>query len=359
MNESNPSGKVDREIFAALKDKNVAIFTHINADVDAIVSAYFVKRLVENYGGKAYIIVPDGLDEVAEKVVKKYSIPLEGFSVAKKCDEFIVVDTTSLEYIGKAAELLKNKKAFIVIDHHSDGIDKKVPALHYAVSPEFSSNSEHVIERFNIKLNEKRDRDLALLAALSDYYGANMSLPESGVFDISLIKLILKKTTSQDRKKIHDAIRNTSYYNNNNILLAISYLDSKNIFPTMVSKRLLNGKKEPVLAMVITPLNGHSIRISLRTNVELPLNVISSKMEEKLSKKLGVDISSGGHNDAAGLSFPFDIKKFGKKRFFNLLADISLEIINGLFPEVKEFKKKARKPFVISREVKEAAEKGK
>ena len=102
-------------MFGELADKlrggNKVILVHGNADMDAVGSAYAIKRAFPD----ADIYAPSGVDRVTKLVMDKLNI-----TVLDECDisayeKVVVVDTSSPEQLETEAPLPKDT---LVIDHH-------------------------------------------------------------------------------------------------------------------------------------------------------------------------------------------------------------------------------------------------
>ncbi|MBR4244832.1 MAG: DHH family phosphoesterase [Candidatus Methanomethylophilaceae archaeon] len=94
-----------------LRSKNKVILVHGNADMDAMGSAYALKRAFPN----ADIFAPNGIDRVSKIVCEKLDV-----AVLESCDlsdyeQVIVVDTSSPDQLENVTGLPKDT---IVIDHH-------------------------------------------------------------------------------------------------------------------------------------------------------------------------------------------------------------------------------------------------
>lgn len=99
------------KIAEKLKGKNKVILVHGNADMDAIGSAYALKRAYP----QADIYAPNGIDRVSKLVVEKLDIPVLENCDISGYDQVVVVDTSSPEQLEMDCELPEDT---IVIDHH-------------------------------------------------------------------------------------------------------------------------------------------------------------------------------------------------------------------------------------------------
>ena len=99
------------EIADKLKGKNKLILVHGNADMDAVGSAYALKRAFP----EADIFAPTGVDRVSKLVVEKL-----GVEILEECDpssyeQIVIVDTSSPEQLEIDWDIPKDA---VIIDHH-------------------------------------------------------------------------------------------------------------------------------------------------------------------------------------------------------------------------------------------------
>lgn len=99
------------EVADRLKGKNKVILVHGNADMDAIGSAYALKKAFP----EADIFAPNGIDRISKLVVEKI-----GVEILEECDisayeQVVVVDTSSPEQLESCIEIPKDA---VIIDHH-------------------------------------------------------------------------------------------------------------------------------------------------------------------------------------------------------------------------------------------------
>ena len=99
------------EMAEKLKGKNKVILVHGNADMDAIGSAYALKRAFPN----ADIFAPNGIDRISKVVVDKLEVSILENCDLGRYDRVVIVDTSSPEQLEFDADLPKDT---IVIDHH-------------------------------------------------------------------------------------------------------------------------------------------------------------------------------------------------------------------------------------------------
>ncbi|MBP5685084.1 MAG: DHH family phosphoesterase, partial [Candidatus Methanomethylophilaceae archaeon] len=94
-----------------LKGKSKVILVHGNADMDAMGSAYALKRAFPN----ADIFAPNGIDRVSKLVCEKLDIAILESCDLSDYEQVVIVDTSSPDQLENVTEVPKNA---IVIDHH-------------------------------------------------------------------------------------------------------------------------------------------------------------------------------------------------------------------------------------------------
>ncbi len=118
--------KLINEIFYS---KDIIITSHKNADPDAVSSAIVLSRFIQTITHrKAYIIFPEGVNEVSKKIIKELGLAnyvhnpcfLLKTILSHSDPLYIIVDTSNSEQLG----ILKNhviNSRYILIDHHRPG----------------------------------------------------------------------------------------------------------------------------------------------------------------------------------------------------------------------------------------------
>ncbi len=99
------------ELAEELRGGRKVILVHGNADMDAIGSAYALKRAFP----EADIFAPNGIDRVSRLVVDKFDIAILEDCDLSSYDKVVVVDTSSPEQLETLKVIPKDA---IVIDHH-------------------------------------------------------------------------------------------------------------------------------------------------------------------------------------------------------------------------------------------------
>ncbi len=99
------------EVARKLEGKDKVIIVHGNADMDAVGSAYALKRAFPN----ADIFAPNSIDRISKLVTEKLDIAVLETCDISRYEQVVVVDTSSPEQLEIDLEL---PSSTIVIDHH-------------------------------------------------------------------------------------------------------------------------------------------------------------------------------------------------------------------------------------------------
>jgi phosphoesterase RecJ-like protein len=103
------------------KARKIVILTHANSDPDAICSAFALKQLLEKINPKTKIVIgaPEGINKIAEKIMKRFRLTIESNPSLDDVDVIFTVDTNNLKQLGKISDTIETiEKSIIIIDHH-------------------------------------------------------------------------------------------------------------------------------------------------------------------------------------------------------------------------------------------------
>ena len=147
--------KSELNCFLQIKNaRKIAIFTHKNADTDALASCIALRRIIkENFEEENKKIIIDIFTDTQtfnkkdEDLIKNENINHQSY---KRYDLSIALDCASVKMLGCYEKQFKNKKNTLSIDHHATNTKF---ALNNIVSPMCSSTCEMIYLIF-IKLNK-------------------------------------------------------------------------------------------------------------------------------------------------------------------------------------------------------------
>jgi nanoRNase/pAp phosphatase (c-di-AMP/oligoRNAs hydrolase) len=144
------------------KKQQILVLCHHDADVDAVASALVLAECLTQLGAKATAGTSEGLNQAAQRLLKLTGREIQ-VNPPLKADLVILVDTSSLEHLGKLGEPLKNSGIPItIIDHHLPVERTKQLAKFYWVKDDVPSESE-LIANLIVELGMKPTPSQALL----------------------------------------------------------------------------------------------------------------------------------------------------------------------------------------------------
>jgi nanoRNase/pAp phosphatase (c-di-AMP/oligoRNAs hydrolase) len=283
------------EFLSKYKDKKLVIATHRKADVDSLVSAYALSRVLP----KSVIAVPDELDEGAKKIAAKLDIKTKIISRLDKSEfeGMVVVDTSAYSMLKDA----KDWKLLLVIDHHEkEGTDMK--AEYMIIEPSTPSASEIVADLLG---DDKIDKKLAFAfsaAIISDTARFKSSSAETfevlgklmkkcGVPYAELLEYGEPELSSTAKVAVMKALQRTEFVWHADYVIATSETGSNESDAASLIANIADA------AFVASWKNREKeTRISSRASKKLPvgLNEVMKEVGESFGGK------GGGHRKAAG-----------------------------------------------------------
>jgi len=283
------------EIFSSFyskhKNSKLAIATHENADVDAIASAYVLKKYFPN----STIAIPEKIAYDAENFVKKFSINFEWFERLdpKNFDGLVAVDTSS-----KALLPAEKWKILLIIDHHRGEPD--FDAEYKIIDENAGATSQIVAEILPVI-----DRESAFILAagiLSD-----TARFKRGSFEIfeTFTKLLKRSGKTYDevydlgepekpneaKKAVLTALQRAEFLELGGYIVAFSHIGTKESIAASLLSEIAD------IAFVASyKENEKIVRISARAR-----KIVRVKLNEVM-KEVGVALGGdgGGHEKAAG-----------------------------------------------------------
>ena len=149
------------------KAQNIAITAHINPDGDCLGSALALALILDRYNKKNFqdeiykmknvrIVLDDKLPKFMGNFSERVLIEYYPHFKMKDLDLLIAVDSANIERIGRVAELRKEAKKTINIDHHVS--NTKYGDINYVKE---SPSTAEIIYRFLELFDVKLDREIA------------------------------------------------------------------------------------------------------------------------------------------------------------------------------------------------------
>lgn len=115
--------RTGRQLLSLLSKQKIRlayVITHRLADVDAYCSAYATAKLLKSLGSSSVkVVLPEGLNMVAEKVSKEFPLAVDNNPDFAKADLIVIVDTNNpLLLSDMATDIIESKARKVLIDHH-------------------------------------------------------------------------------------------------------------------------------------------------------------------------------------------------------------------------------------------------
>lgn len=295
--------------------KQIAIFGHLNPDLDCFGAMFGVKYLCESLGTKC-----DMFSNFSDDLFLLNIFPKKVFKekfIKENYDLILIVDCNLLDRIDDAyRENLKGKK-LLIIDHHKQNIIED--NADFYIEPQKCSASMVVFELLE-KLKIKLSAEYAtyIFAGLVGDTGRFLHTNTDADTFICASKLI---NAGADIQKVYDVIYRSLTMNQaklRDFMFTKLQNNGKNICYLVVSIKdldRLHAKVEDV-KMFVDELN----KIKDCDVVMIAYETKTNEFKVSLRSKNGVDVfgvanrhGGGGHKMAAGFSISGDKKAVGKK----------------------------------------------
>jgi len=160
-----------RSLMAKVKgSEDIVLFCHQNADPDAVCSALglqtILRRLVP--GARIDISCPGGVGASTKQLLENLGVTVPSEEVPVSLDLAVLVDTNTLDQLGKTGDaLLKSAPDLVVVDHHHPHPDTEKIASLMIVDESAAAAAEVVFELAKAgRVPLGRLEATALLAAL-------------------------------------------------------------------------------------------------------------------------------------------------------------------------------------------------
>ena len=290
----------------------IVITSHQNSDVDAVLSCYVAKSIINRLNPRATVdIIAPKMNLQARRVAESLGITseiIEGDSLPQY-DLCLLMDVNNLAHVGALRESLANDKPVIIIDHHRPSTSMPSNAL-LIIDDEAVATAEvlcDVLMSLNLRPTrgeaqclligilsdsrrlmigtEKTIRDVAFLLS----HGA--SLPEA----VAVLNMPMSYSEKIARLK---ASQRASLYSLGPWIVAVSNIGS---YEASAARALIDLGAD--LAAVCNELNGE-VRLCVRASEEFVKSTnihLGEELERLGSMMFG---SGGGHASAACVTIP-------------------------------------------------------
>ena len=292
------------------KSKNVAIFTHLLPDGDAIGSSCAMALMLRNMGKTAHVYLPS-------TVLEEYNYfnveDIICYEYPNNYDLIIATDCADKDRMGDYSHIFNNFKNSIAIDHHKTFQD--FASVNF-VSPESSSACEFIFDIMNECGYEitKSVAEFLYLGILRDTGGfmhdctsphtlrVTADLLEYGIDAENLNRHFMMRITLKNAMLLKTVLNNLQLFDDGKI--AISTISNKELKSYDASIEDTGGLISHILsidkvevAVLITESNNNVHKLSLRSKY----NVDASEIAK--------DFGGGGHTKAAGCQMYGKIEK--------------------------------------------------
>lgn len=307
--------------------ENIAIFSHLNPDADALGSSLALKNIIdENYLLKNVDVFLDGeIGKLYAPLLKNEQInpvPLTEYDLA------IVLDCPNIKRTGKYEELISSIPNIINIDHHETNI--RFGDINY-VTPKVSSTSEMLFllcQRFGLKINDTIAKQLyqGIITdtnCFSSAYSTDLTHKVTSEllsynFNAGKIKEYYFKNNSRAKNQLlASAIQSMEFYNNNRLTtMKIDY-------PTY-SK--VNASFEDTLGIIDSGISVKGTEVSAILIEKMPQFIHCS-----LRSKGNVDVGKIAHQFNGGGS-----KKLSAFQTYGDIQQIEKQLVDMINPIITE-----------------------
>ena len=168
--------------FSEFKGKKVALIAHAGADVDALASAFVLKKALEEKGAEAEVVVPEHANLSANALAKNTGNDFKVSESIEKFDSIVLVDFNSLDMAGEMRAAIKGfGSETYAIDHHraSESIASPEKSL---VKDDAVSSAELVLQLLE-KNKVKLSREMGELIAAGIITDSNFfHVADAGTF---------------------------------------------------------------------------------------------------------------------------------------------------------------------------------
>jgi len=293
------------EIADKLRGKKKVILVHGNADMDAIGSAYALKRAFPD----ADIYAPNSIDRVSKLVVDKLDVAILESCDLSAYEQVVVVDTSSPEQLEMEAELPKDS---IIIDHHMP--TGKWEGYEFYCDENRTSCCEiikDILDENDIPID--RDMGLMLIGGMITDSG-HFQFARPGLLeafadimrrcDINMdeaYNLTIAPVSMSEKVAMLKAIERTKFDRVGNYIVATSYGGS---FEASSCRAIMGAGADVVF---VGSQRDDVFRLSARATQEVVRKGINLG---EIMKGIGVETMTdgGGHGGAAGLSGIGDVE---------------------------------------------------
>jgi len=327
------------KIIKIIKDEEIStigVFTHQNADPDAIACAIGLKDLLLYYNPNLTInFFAYTISNLSKNILSIRNELFHAKLLSKPMEAVFICDTNNILQLGDFAfeENLAEKIPFFIIDHHS--YHEFTEKARISIIEQLSSSSEILAKLFQ-DLSVPLSPDLATILLIgmifdtrrfrhtseSTFNVVQFLIENEGDYNQALEILDQPMQVSEKIARIKGATR-TKFYKVNNQIFTFSHISS---FESSLARALINLGAD--FALTIAVQEDKETRISMRcTGAFIEKNNINlGNVANKITNIFPG--SGGGHTTAAGINLlPTKKLPTGKEELLELFMNIIMEEI--------------------------------
>ena len=301
----------------------MCILCHQNADPDAACSAYVLQTLLQRLrpGATVTVSYPEGISASSKQLLENLGIGVSENENLDGATFAVLVDTNTLDQLGKAGEELSRKSIpFVVVDHHHPHPETERLAARMIVDESASAAAEVVYKLFTATTQPLDSTvAMALLAALfietkhfllarRSTFEVAAGLVEAGADPRRLSEMLRARMNRSERMARLKAAGRVQVVSMGDWILATSQLGS---YQSSAARALLG------LGAHIAIVGGKAkerVRVNMRATEEF-----ASKTGVHLGRDLAIPLGTalggvgGGHPTAAGFYGTLGVEEILKK----------------------------------------------
>ena len=306
----------------------VLLLCHHNSDPDAICSAYAFQSLLKQFRPNVTVEIGtgQGISKLSKHLLRHIPITVNIYPNVEKAQVIVLLDTNTIQQLGRLAERVTNSTApIIVIDHHAAHPETEHIAKLCVTNEEAASTCEIVYSFFK-QSNTKPDLDTAkalflgiafdtrhFVLANSVTFKTIAELCDAGVNAQEAVAILSLPMDFSERVARMKACRRANLLKIGEWIIALSHVGA---YQASAARALIDLGAH--MAAVAGQRND-SIEISLRCTRDFNRKT-GIHLGKAIAKPLGVLLQGmgGGHATAAGVNGAGDVEA-GLKRCLRLL----------------------------------------
>jgi len=321
------------EITRLLDERNaklVVLLCHINADPDAVCSAFAFSRLIQRLQPslRVEIAAAQGLSRLSKFMLRSIPAKFTADPHMESAEAIVLLDTNTIQQLGDWSERVKaSKAALVVIDHHASHPETERLATLSVADEKASSTCEIVYRLFKeaeVKPTQEEAKALFLgiafdtrhfVLASSATFKAVADLIDVGVKPEEALSLLSLPMDLSERIARLKASKRTRLLKINTWLITFSHVSAY----------------QASAARALIALGAHVAVVAGQRNEKIQISMRSSRdFYEKTGVHLGRDLAKplgeylqgmgGGHSVSAGVNGVGDIEA-SLKRCVKLLKE--------------------------------------